>query len=175
MRIGPESAVTRRRIILKWSLLAVALLFALALDLVTKSLAEHHLALGETHQITSFFSLQRTVNSGVAFGMLRGGGTLIIVANIIAILIVLFYVVLERRPFLGGISGGLIIGGSLGNLVQRLSAEGQVTDFIKLPHWPNFNMADVFLVVGIAAVLLGLIAETVRVWKAGRRETPAAH
>ena len=69
---------------------------------------------------------------------------------------VCFYVLLERRPILAGVAGGLIIGGSLGNLVQRLSGEGKVTDFMKFPYWPNFNMADVFLVVGIVIVFLGL-------------------
>ena len=173
MRFGPEHLATRRRTILKWALLAVALALALAVDLVTKYLAEQNLVVGEVHQILSFFALQRTRNTGVAFGLLSGGGTLIIVANVVAMLIVLAYVFLERRPILGGVSSGLIIGGSLGNLVQRI-AEGKVTDFMKFPYWPNFNMADVFLVVGIAAVFLGLVVETVRVYKAGRGETPAA-
>jgi signal peptidase II len=171
MRFGPEHLATRRRTILKWALVVVALAFALALDLITKHLAEQNLALGEVHQVVSFFSFQRTRNTGVAFGLLSGGGALIVVANVVAMLIVLAYVFLERRPILGGLSGGLIIGGSLGNLVQRI-AEGKVTDFMKFPYWPNFNMADVFLVVGIAAVFLGLVVETVRVYKAGRGDTP---
>jgi signal peptidase II len=173
MRFGPESPATRRRTILKWSLLVVVVLVALAVDLLTKRLAEQNLVLGETTDILPFFSLQRTVNTGVAFGLLRGGGPLIIVANVIALLVVCFYVLLERRPILAGIAGGLIIGGSLGNLVQRLSGDGKVTDFMKLPYWPNFNMADVFLVVGIVMVFLGLVVETIRVYKAGRAETPA--
>lgn len=173
MRFGPEHLATRRRTIIKWALLVVALVFALAIDLFTKYLAEQHLALGETQEILPFFAFERTRNTGVAFGLLRGGGALIIVANIVAMLIVLAYVFLERRPILGGLSGGLIIGGSLGNLVQRI-AEGKVTDFMKFPYWPNFNMADVFLVVGIIAVFLGLVVETIRVYKAGRGETPAS-
>ena len=171
MRFGPQSLATRCYNIIKWSLLLMAAIFALVVDLVTKYLAEQHLVLGETEKIFSFFSLERTINTGVAFGMLKGSGAVIIVANVIAILIVLFYVLLERRPILGGVSGGLIIGGSRGNVVQRL-ANGEVTDFLKLPYWPNFNMADVFLVVGIAVVIIGLIVETVRTWKSGRSETP---
>jgi signal peptidase II len=128
--------------------------------------------LGETVEVLPFFSFQRTANTGVAFGLLRGGGPLIILANVVAMLVVCFYVLLERRPILAGVAGGLIIGGSLGNLVQRLD-EGKVTDFMKLPYWPNFNMADVFLVVGIVAVFLGLVVETIRIYKAGRSETPA--
>lgn len=173
MRFGPEALATRRRTILKWGLLVVVLLIALAADLLTKRMAEQNLVLGETIDILPFFSFQRTVNTGVAFGMLRGGGPLIVVANVIALLVVCFYVLLERRPILAGVAGGLIIGGSLGNLVQRLIGEGKVTDFMKFPYWPNFNMADVFLVVGIVIVFLGLVVETIRVYKAGRPETPA--
>lgn len=171
MRFGPESLATRRWTIVKWSILVATLVITVAVDLVTKYLAQRHLGMGELHEITSFFGLQRTRNTGVAFGLLSGGGALIVVANVVAMLIVLGYVMLERRPILGGISGGLIIGGSVGNLWQRL-VEGGVTDFLKLSHWPNFNMADVFLVAGIAAVFLGLVVETVRVYRAGRGENP---
>jgi signal peptidase II len=175
MRFGPESPATRRRTILKWSLLVLVLLIALAVDLLTKRMAEQSLVLGEKIEILPFFSFQRTTNTGVAFGMLGGGGPLIIIANVIALLVVCFYVLLERRPILAGVAGGLILGGSLGNLVQRLSGEGKVTDFMKFPYWPNFNMADVFLVLGIVIVFLGLVVETIRVYKAGRAETPAPH
>lgn len=173
MRFGPESLATGRRTIFKWVLLIVAVAFALAVDLWTKHLAVQRLELGEVTEIVSFFSLQRTNNTGVAFGLLSGGGALIVAANIIAMLIVLAYVVLERRPILAGVGGGLIIGGSLGNLVQRIG-EGRVVDFMKFPYWPNFNMADVFLVVGIVAIFLGLVVETVRVYKGGREDTPAS-
>ena len=173
LRFGPESSATRRRTILKWVLLAVVIAVALAVDLITKRVAEQNLAMGETVEVLPFFSLQRTANTGVAFGLLRGGGALVVIANVVALLVVCFYVYLERRPVLAGIAGGLIIGGSLGNLVQRLSGEGMVTDFMKFPYWPNFNMADVFLVLGIVVVFLGLVVETIRVYKAGRSETPA--
>lgn len=173
MRFGAPSLGTRRRLILKWLVLAATIIVALAIDLITKQLAEQRLVMGELHEILPFFYLQRTVNSGVAFGLLGGRSPFIIVANVVALLIVLAYVVAERRPILAGISGGLIIGGSLGNLVQRLAGERLVTDFLKFPHWPNFNMADVFLFVGIAAIVVGLVLEMVRVWKEGSRQTPA--
>lgn len=173
MRLGPETPSTRRRTILKWALFVAVLAAALVIDLLTKRAAEQNLIMGETIDVLPFFSLQRTTNTGVAFGLLRGGGPLVIAANVVAVLVVCFYVLLERRTVLAGVAGGLIIGGSLGNLVQRLSGEGKVTDFMKFPYWPNFNMADVFLVLGIVLVFLGLLAETIRVYKAGRPETPA--
>jgi signal peptidase II len=174
MKFGSLSLSRKRRIILKWSAFVAMLAIAIAIDLVTKSIAERHLAMGEVHKVLPFFYLERTANSGVAFGLFGGKSAFIVASNVVTMLIVLAYVIYERRPILAGISGGLILGGSLGNLVQRLSGDNRVTDFLKFPGWPNFNMADVFLVVGICAIVLGLIIETIHVYKAGRRETPAS-
>ncbi len=173
MKFGSAALATRRRTILKWSLLIVLAAIALAIDLLTKNMAEQHLVLGESRKILPFLYLERTVNSGVAFGLLSGKGALIIVANVVALAVVVFYVTMERRYLLAAVAGGLIIGGALGNLYQRVTADGRVTDFLKFPHWPNFNMADVFVDVGIAIIFIGLIVEMVRVWRAGRR-TPAS-
>ncbi|MFH1833957.1 MAG: signal peptidase II [bacterium] len=173
MKLGHNSVSTRRRTIVKWSTFLASTAAALVVDVVTKRAAEQQLALGETHKILPFLSLERTTNTGVAFGLLSGRLALIIAANAVALLIVLFYVSIDRRPLLAGISGGLIVGGSLGNLVQRVGSDGQVTDFLKFPRWPNYNMADVFIFAGIAVIFLGLVLEAVRVWKAGR-QTPAS-
>jgi len=160
----------RRRALLKWGLFAGMAAVALTVDLVTKHLAEQRLPLGEIDKVLPFFYLQRTANDGVAFGLLGGKSSLIIVANVIALIVVGVYAYFERRPFLAGIAGGSVVGGSLGNVIQRLSGDGHVTDFMKFPHWPNFNMADVFIDAGIAAIFLGLVVEAVRVWRAGRRK-----
>ena len=173
MKFGSPALATRRRTILKWSLLVVIAAVALAIDLWSKAWAEQNLVLGESEKILPFLYLERTANTGVAFGLLGGKGALIIVANVVAIAVVVLYVTIERRFLLAAIAGGMIIGGSLGNLYQRIAADGRVTDFLKFPHWPNFNMADVFVDVGIAIIVLGLIVETVRVWKAGS-QTPAS-
>ncbi len=169
IKFGSPALATRRRTILKWSLLVVIAAIALTIDLVTKNMAEQNLVVGESQRILPFLYLERTTNTGVAFGLFGGGGVLIIVANVIALAVVVFYVTLERRYLLAAVAGGLIIGGSLGNLYQRVTADGRVTDFFKFPHWPNFNMADVFVDVGIAIIFIGLIVEMVRVYKAGRR------
>ena len=144
------------------------------LALWTTYLVEQRLVLGEVRQILPFLSLQRSANSGVAFGLLGGRLAVILPANAIAI---------TRgaglrphgaaRRSSPGIAGGLIIGGSLGNIVQRLTGDGHVTDFLKFPYWPNFNLPDVFIVLGIVIVFLGLIVEAIRVLRAGH-ETPAS-
>jgi signal peptidase II len=163
-----------RRILLKWGLVIVCLAIALAIDLLTKRWAEHNLAMGETDKVLPFLYFQRTANNGVAFGLLGGNTALIIAANVIAMLVVCLYVAVERHPLLGGIAGGAVIGGSLGNMIQRLTADGHVTDFLKFPHWPNFNMADVFIDAGIAAVFLGLVVQAVQTWRAPRDRSRAS-
>ncbi len=164
-------ASRRGRLILKWSVLVVCIGIAVGLDLLTKSIAERHLVLGETRKILPFLYLQRTANNGVAFGLLGGRGPVIIAANAIAVAVVLFYVFMEKRALVAGIGGGLIIGGSLGNIVQRV-AYGEVTDYLKFPHWPNFNLADVFIVLGIAVIFLGVLIEGIRLVRADRKSTP---
>jgi signal peptidase II len=161
------AASDRRRTIIKWSLLVVVTAICAALALWTTYLVEQRLVLGEVREILPFLSLQRSANSGVAFGLLNGRLALILPANAIAIVVVLVYVHMERRAVLAGIAGGLIVGGSLGNIIQRLTGDGHVTDFLKFPYWPNFNLPDVFIVLGIAIVFLGLIVEAIRVFRAG--------
>jgi signal peptidase II len=158
----------KRSAILKWSLLVVALGAALAIDLVTKHLAEQHLVLGQTDKILPFFYLQRTANNGVAFGLLGGNTALIVVSNVVALLVVIGYVAFERHVILAGIAGGAVMGGSIGNMIQRLSDGRQVTDFMRFPHWPNFNMADVFIDAGIAVIFLGLVVELILTWRRSR-------
>ena len=157
-----------RRAILKWSLLVASLAIALTVDLVTKQLADQRLVLGEVHRVLPFFYLERTANNGVAFGLLGGNTALIVVSNVIALLVVLAYVAYERHPVLAGIAGGAVMGGSIGNMVERLTGDRLVTDFMKFPHWPNFNMADVFIDAGIAVIFLGLVVELILVWRHSR-------
>jgi signal peptidase II len=166
-------APDKRRVILKWSLLVVVTAICTGLALWTTYLVEQRLVLGEVRHILPFLSLQRSANSGVAFGLLGGRMSVILGANAVAILVVLVYVYLERRPVLAGIAGGLIIGGSLGNIIQRVSGDGHVTDFLKFPYWPNYNLSDVFIVLGIVIVFLGLLVEAIRVLRAGHK-TPAS-
>jgi lipoprotein signal peptidase len=169
---GPPS-LGRRALIIKWGLLSVVTGIAVALCMWTTYLAEQRLVLGEVDKILPFLWLQRSANSGVAFGLLGGKLAVILAANAVAILVVLFYVFMERRAVLAGIAGGMVIGGSLGNIVQRFTGDGHVTDFLKFPYWPNFNVPDVFIVLGIVCVFLGLLVEGVRVYRAGNKTSTA--
>jgi signal peptidase II len=141
---------------LKWFLFGLVGCLAVALDLLSKRVAQASLDPGERIELLSFLSLQRTSNRGVAFGLLSGRTSLIIAAAAVALVVVVLYFLLEPRPVLGGLAGGLLLGGALGNLVERVSV-GSVTDFIKVPNYPTFNLADIFIVAGVALVAASVL------------------
>jgi len=169
-----KAVIPADRRLLKWSLFVTILMVALAVDLVTKHFADSRLVEGESRQVLPFLALQLTHNNGVAFGMLGGSTGLIIFANVLALLVVGAYVLFERRAVLAGVAGGIIIGGSLGNMIQRLGGNNHVTDFLKFPHWPNFNAADLFIDVGLAAVIIGIVVEAVMAWRAKRHPSTSS-
>lgn len=94
--------------------------------------------------------LSHVRNSGAAFGMLRGFGGLLALAAVVGI--VVFIVVVWRTPSrMVAVAGGLVAGGSMGNLVDRI-LRGTVVDFVDFRFWPAFNVADSAITIG--AVLL---------------------
>jgi signal peptidase II len=96
-------------------------------------------------------------NTGVAFGFLSGGGALVLAFTLAALAVLLGYFVTHPRRRGLWIPTGLLVGGALGNLIDRL-ANGAVTDFIKLPHWPAFNLADTAITFGVLALVYVLEA-----------------
>ncbi|GAB4253240.1 MAG: hypothetical protein Kow00129_14200 [Thermoleophilia bacterium] len=145
----------------KWLFMGAIAVLALAADLVTKRLVLAYFVLGERHELIPGLAIQHVYNRGVAFGLLSGRSGVIGAVAFVAIAIILIYAAYEPRFVPAALGGGLLLGGSLGNLVERLAA-GRVTDFIKLPHWPNFNLADVFIVAGVAVVAIYLLADLLR-------------
>lgn len=140
----------------KWLLVGAIATAVLLLDLASKRIATMALSEGESVRLLPFLSLDRTTNVGVAFGMLPGRLLLIVPAVLLGVVAILIYVSLDQRPVLAGVAGGLLLGGTLGNLAQRLTDDGRVTDFIRIPHWPTFNIADICIVAGVALVLFSL-------------------
>jgi signal peptidase II len=126
----------------------------LALDQLAKAVVEDHIVPGERVDLAGPLRLTLSHNQGVAFGLAGGGGLGLIILTLAALGLV--SVLFARNPTRQGmwVAFGLIAGGALGNLIDRLRA-GAVTDFIDLPHWPTFNLADISITVGV--ILLALI------------------
>ena len=142
----------------RWEVVAGLAVLVLALDLATKRMVQSAFAIGEKKDILPFFGLQYHVNDGAAFGLLSGRQTFILAGVALALIAILVFIFLDRR-LMTAIGGGLLAGGSLGNLVERL-AYGRVTDFLQLPHWPTFNVADMFIVAGILVMASTLIRDS---------------
>ena len=123
----------------------------LALDVLTKRFAEDRL--GDPVELVLGAQLSVSHNSGVAFGLLSGApGGLAIVAVLLAVAALVMGLVRGWLP--ASVPGiGLLAGGAASNLVDR-SADSRVTDFIDLPHWPAFNVADV--AITLAVLLLAM-------------------
>jgi signal peptidase II len=150
--------------VIRVSLLAAALVI---LDQLTKAVALASLAPGVPVELAPWLSLSLVMNPGLAFGVLAGvptGWRWVVAALSVAALAVLARVSLRVLPthgWPGMVAVGLIFGGAVGNLVDRLRW-GAVVDFVdvhwKSYHWPAFNVADSAITVGVALLALRLMA-----------------
>lgn len=132
-----------------------------ACDQISKALVVSRMYPGERVEILSFVSLERTTNSGIAFGL--AGDVPAVVLILVAVLIVVVLLILGTQlnwPG-SGLAIGLILGGALGNLFDR-AVRGSVIDFIDLPHWPTFNIADIAITVGVVLLILGSLRSSER-------------
>jgi signal peptidase II len=125
------------------------------LDQLTKHTLATGIAPGETKKFLPAINLVHVRNTGVAFGVLSGGGVVVLVFTVVALLaLVAFLAARPERPWLW-LPTGMLVGGALGNLIDRI-ASGSVIDFIKLPAWPAFNVADMSITFGVIALVLVL-------------------
>lgn len=128
----------------------------LALDQATKEIVRTSLERGEIWPAADWpVRVHYVTNTGAAFGILQGQGGFLIVTTIIGLAAILLYY--RYPPFdhlLVPIAVGMMLGGALGNLLDRLRL-GQVTDFIDFPFWPAFNLADSSIVVGVLTLIFG--------------------
>jgi signal peptidase II len=121
-------------------------------DQVTKHTIASGIAPGEEKKFLPLIHLVHVRNTGVAFGFLSGGGALVLAFTFVALAVLVGYFWSHpERPYLW-VPTGMLTGGALGNLFDRV-AHGSVTDFIKLPHWPAFNVADMAITFGVLALL----------------------
>jgi signal peptidase II len=115
---------------------------------------------GDREGLTSFFNLTLTYNRGISFGILNQGGAVnALVLSLVAaaiVVVLLFWLSRVVSPLLA-VAIGLIIGGAIGNVIDRIRL-GAVVDFLDFHvgpwHWPAFNLADSAICIGVAAMLL---------------------
>lgn len=128
------------------------LVAVLALDQLTKHTIVSGIAEGDSRRLVPGIKLVHVRNKGVAFGFFSGGGTVVLVFTALALTALLGYFVFRPTRRWLWIPTGLLIGGAIGNLIDRV-ASGAVTDFIKLPLWPAFNLADMAITFGVFSLL----------------------
>jgi signal peptidase II len=129
--------------------LAVAVVAA---DQITKSLVRHNVRIGSSDGIFPGVELVHVHNRGVAFGLFVNGGVLLVIIGVAAVsALLIFFATHSRRPLVW-LPTGLLLGGAAGNLIDRLH-QGYVTDFIDLPLWPAFNLADSCITAGVLSLL----------------------
>jgi signal peptidase II len=134
--------------------LALALCGAIvAIDQGTKAAIEANLVPGQRVSVFPGVHLTDVHNEGIAFGLAGGGGAGLVVLTLVALgLILALFARSAERPGIW-VAVGLLAGGALGNLADRVRIDS-VTDFIELPLWPAFNVADVAIVLGVAGLAL---------------------
>jgi signal peptidase II len=129
---------------------------AVAADQLTKWIVSSSLSLGESVDVFGPLSIHHVQNSGIAFGLFPTATSGVIVLTGLAVtwMLVFFARSGGRHPILP-VALGLLLGGSVSNLVDRVRL-GHVTDFLDFRFWPAFNLADFFIVAGVA-VLIGAL------------------
>lgn len=155
----------------RWVKFAGAVVLMLALDQMIKWLVETRLPFQEPIGLLPFLSLYRTWNQGIAFSMLWGMNDMMLIIVTLAITIFVLWLAAQtpagKRAAWAGFA--MIIGGALGNLIDR-TVYGHVVDYV-LFHTPSwsfavFNLADAFISVGAALVILQEILD----WRSSRHQ-----
>ena len=143
-----------------WVRAVLVVLVVLVVDQLSKHLVRGSIVPGEERRVLPGLQLVNTRNHGVAFGFLPGDELVVTLVIGVALIALLVYFALHATRPLIWLPTGMLIGGALGNILDRLR-DGSVTDFVKLPlGWPPFNLADTSITLGV--LLLLFVLETPR-------------
>ena len=141
-----------------WRLAGALCGLVVVVDQAVKAAVEAHIVSGQHVDVLAPLGLTLSHNRGVAFGLAGGAGTGLVLVTVVALAFVGFLFSRDpTRPWMW-VAVGLVAGGALGNLADRIRADA-VTDYIDLPHWPPFNLADVAIVVGVLLLALVYLRE----------------
>jgi signal peptidase II len=142
----------------QWVALFVIAGTAIVADQLTKAIVSAQLPIGDTAVSIGPFSIHHVQNTGIAFGLFADSTSAVIALTAVAVgaMLVLFARTAQRHSFVP-IALGLVIGGSVANLLDRVRL-GHVTDFLDFAYWPAFNLADTFIVVGVGLLFASFVA-----------------
>ena len=139
----------------RWNVLFfLIVLLVVAADQLSKIWIRSNLLVGQSLFEAGFFRITYVHNTGAAFGLFQGQSFLLTIVALVGITALLVYAIVFYRRFplldnrLGRSPLGLVLGGAVGNLIDRLRF-GYVTDFIDVGLWPAFNLADSAITVGV--------------------------
>ena len=141
----------------QWAGLVAVAVAAVLADQVTKHIVTSTLALDESTHVAGPLSIHHVENSGIAFGLFSSATAIVTLVTGAAVVWMIVYFARSgsRHPVLP-VALGLVIGGSLSNLADRVRL-GFVTDFLDFRYWPAFNLADSFIVIGVGILLAALV------------------
>ncbi len=149
----------RRQTKARWWRFGAFALLVLVLDQISKAAIRATLDPREIVEVFPGFDVSRVTNEGIAFGLFPGRQSAIAILTVLALCAIAIALAgLVARNDTVAIGAGLLVGGSLGNLIDRL-ARGAVTDFIDFARWPAFNVADMGITVGAVLIVLGLLRD----------------
>lgn len=151
------------------TLFYVTALLVLFLDQGTKLLIQHQMTLFQSVPIIhGILSLTYVLNPGAAFGILRYQTTFLIALTLVVIAVALIYrKEIPQQPVIFRLGLALGFGGAVGNLCDRLRLKA-VVDFIELPHYPVFNVADCAIVIGVSLIVIFTVLSEIKSRKTDR-------
>ena len=141
--------MSARQTALRTVLVAAAVIVA---DQVSKAIVRAEISRFEEIELVLGIKLINARNTGVAFSLFSGGGPIVVIIAVVALAALLGFFVTHLHRRLVWLPTGLLLGGAAGNLIDRIRA-GAVTDFIKIPHWPAFNVADICITLGVITLV----------------------
>jgi signal peptidase II len=136
-----------------WALAGALCGLVFAADQAAKAAVEANLVLGEKVEVLGPLELTLSHNRGVAFGLAGGGGVVLILLAAVALGVIAYLFASNVTKSGMWIAVGLLAGGALGNLADRIRADA-VTDYIDVASWPAFNLADVAITGGVVLLVL---------------------
>jgi len=136
-----------------WGRVALVAAGVVALDQATKAIVRATVDRGDREAVFPGVEIVHTRNTGVAFGALSGGGAIVTLVIALALLALLGYFATHVRRPLVWLPTGMLLGGAIGNVIDRVR-DGAVTDFVQLPlGFPPFNVADMSITFGVLVLL----------------------